>query len=134
MSYRETYSELTGHQKLVTVFTVLTAFMHLAFSFQWKDDDAFGMNLMVLFLINGIGYAVFLYLLYFDSSINLDKTIARGLLGAWTVGTIIGWLLEHPGDLLDSSLMNKVMEVLLLVFLYLDHTAQVSAPASASAE
>ena len=118
------WSEFTRDQKLVTVFTVLTAFMHLAFAPQWSDDKAFGMNLMVLFLINGIGYAVFLYLLYFDSSVNLDKNMARGLLGAWTIGTIIGWVLEHPGDtLLDNSFPNKIIEVLLLVFLYLDYSA-----------
>jgi hypothetical protein len=117
------WSEFTRDQKLVTVFTVLTALMHLLFSFQWADDEAFGMNLMFLFIINGIGYLAFLYLLYFDSSVNLDKNLSRGLLGAWTLGTIISWFLEHPGDLIDQSLPNKIIEVLLLVFLYLDFQA-----------
>ncbi|MHA2098492.1 MAG: hypothetical protein ACW99A_07380 [Candidatus Kariarchaeaceae archaeon] len=125
------WSEFTRDQKLVTVFTVLTGLMHLLFAYQWKDDEAFGFNLAVLFVINGIGYFVFLYLLYFDSSINLGKNVAAGLLGAWTLGTIIGWFLEHPGDLIDQSLPNKIIEVLLLVFLYLDFAAGRSGSSAA---
>ena len=119
------YSTLTGDQKLVTVFTVLTGLMHLLFFSQWLDDEALGMNLGYLFVINGLGYFVLLYLLYFGDQIA-DKNLVRYGLGAWTLGTILGWLLFHPGDLIDQSISNKVIEVLLLVFLIVSMMASYS--------
>ncbi|MCE7736525.1 MAG: hypothetical protein GPJ54_16710 [Candidatus Heimdallarchaeota archaeon] len=114
----------------------MTGLMHLAFAPTWFEDEAFGLNLGVLFIINGIGYFALLYLLYFGDQMKDNKDLVTYLLGGWTVATILGWILYHPGDtLLDSSISNKIIEVLLLVFLYLDFTAsEVSVSATPAAE
>jgi hypothetical protein len=117
------WSDFTRDQKLVTVFTVLTGLMHVGFAPMWMDDDVLGIKLGILFIVNGIGFFALIYLLYFGDQLKDNQLLVRGLLVLWTVGSIVGWAIYHPDTLLDSSLMNKVVEVLLLVFLYFDYNA-----------
>ena len=101
--------------------TILTALMHLAFSPMFMDDDLLGLiKLGIGFIINGIGYFLIIVLLSFTGAIAENKNRLKMVLGGWTIGSIVGWLLFHPGSYLDSSLLNKVIEVILLVFLFLE--------------
>jgi hypothetical protein len=111
------------NRKFVVILTLITTVMHVMFSPVWFGTtvNLLNLDLGLLFIINAIGYVVFLLAGYF---LDLDENIAqisRVLLLVWTVGTLVGWVLYHPGDtLLDTSLMNKVVEGLLVVFWVLD--------------
>ncbi|MCH8906172.1 MAG: hypothetical protein IH840_03700, partial [Candidatus Heimdallarchaeota archaeon] len=71
----------------------------------YRKDDTFGATGMTAFIYKAIAE---------------NKNRLKMVLGGWTIGSIVGWLLFHPGSYLDSSLLNKVIEVILLVFLFLE--------------
>ncbi|MHA2502927.1 MAG: hypothetical protein ACXAE3_08660 [Candidatus Kariarchaeaceae archaeon] len=108
---------------MVTVTAVLTGLMHLAFSSNFAGITTFGLPGNIAFLLNGVGFFVIVILMYFVGSMEGNRSILRYVLAAWTLGSIVGWLIYHPETgmpYLDSSLMNKVIEVVLLVFLARD--------------
>ncbi|MHA1992205.1 MAG: hypothetical protein ACW981_19720 [Candidatus Hodarchaeales archaeon] len=122
-NFKTKWSDFSLNRKLVVILTLVTTVMHVLFSPVWFGTtvNLLNLDLGLLFIVNAIGYVVFLIAGYF---LDLDENIAqisRILLLVWTVGTIAGWILYHPGDtLLDSSIMNKVVEGLLVVFWVLD--------------
>lgn len=118
------WSNFTQNQKLVTALVIFTGLSHIIFSFGW-DSDILGINLGVWFVINGIGYLVLLYFLYFGNQFQEYRELIRYILVTWTLGSIIAWAVFHTSSdrydtLLDASLINKSVEVAILLFLYLD--------------
>lgn len=121
---------LTSNQKLVTFFVWFTALGHIMYSYGW-DTSILGINLMYWFILNGVGFLTFWYLLYYSNRFEEQKETIRYLLGGWTLGSIIAWAIYHTASsryntLLDASLINKFDEVLLLVFLYYDRKESLS--------
>ena len=117
-------TKLTGYQKWVIGLTIFTALGHLIYSYGW-ENSILGINLGVWFIINGTVYLLILYILYFSSRFEDNRNMIRYTLAGWTLGSIIAWILFHTSSvryttLLDASLINKTVEVLILVFLYLD--------------
>jgi len=117
-------SGLSLYQKIVTGLTVFTALSHIIYSYGW-DSQILGINLGVWFVVNGLGYLILVYALYFGGHFKENNELIRYLLASWTFGSILAWALFHTRSnrydtLLDPSLINKSVEVLILVFLYLD--------------
>ncbi|OLS26351.1 MAG: hypothetical protein HeimC3_09010 [Candidatus Heimdallarchaeota archaeon LC_3] len=81
----------------MTVATVITVFFHFigAVGNLGKTIDLFNLDLGLLFIINVIGFIVFLLVGYYlELNANLSK-LSRYLLPIWTIVTIIGWVLYH---------------------------------------
>lgn len=115
------WSELNTNQKIYTVMSILTGLMHVAFAGNFSDIDVFGISMVLLFVLNGIGFLVVIIVHSFTNVLADQRFLMRIFLLIWTIGSILGWILYHPGDtLIDSSLMNKAIEAVLLIFLVLD--------------
>lgn len=110
-------SRLSFVQYAVIGLTVLTATLHMLS----------GAREYLLYL-NGVGYLVLLTLLYFAplGPLELYRRWLYGILAVYTVITIAGYFVVHPGilqgDFFDAlGLVTKAVEVALLIALGIDY-------------
>jgi len=97
----------------VVVLTVLTAAIHIWLSLGFLDSGG------LIFLLNGLGYLVLLFLFSVPmASLTPSRAAVRWALIAYTAVTVIAWLLI--GTRSPLAYVDKVAEVALIVLLWLD--------------
>jgi hypothetical protein len=95
----------------IIVLTIATAIVHLSLLF----PD-------VLFILNGLGYLGLLAALYLPISLLADRrNMVRWALMGYTTLTIILWVII--GSRITIAYVDKVIEVVLIVLLWLDGRA-----------
>ena len=119
-----TEAKLTKLQKFILGLVIFTGLSHIMYSYGW-DSEILGLNLGFWFVVNGIGYFVLAYLRYFHNGPEVHTLNLSYVLGAWTAGSILAWAIFHTSSdgydtLLDASLINKSVEFIILVLLFLD--------------
>jgi len=93
----------------ITVLTVITALVHLILGIKYIDFT---------FLLNGIGYLALLAALLFDFSFLADKKKwLHFIYMAYTIATILAWLLLNGNFRDPLGVGTKLAEVLLVVAL-----------------
>ncbi len=109
-------SALGSLQYAVIVLTVLTALLHLGLGIGSFQD-----TLGNLFVLNGLGYLALLAALYFLPQFAGMRSLVRWALMAFAAVTIVAYFVMN--DQAWSSppgLVDKAIEVALIVLLYLD--------------
>lgn len=103
---------------IIIITTIITAIIHLGLAFVISG------TLQILFVLNGIGYLVLLWLLLRPPAfLSGQSTLIHWLFIAFTTATIIGYFvvngfaLFEPGHLID--LIDKAVEVILVAALFL---------------
>jgi hypothetical protein len=100
--------KLTPLQFGVILLTFATAIIHLALGIP---------NMMVMFILNGIGYIVLVIALYLPA-LKKQQSWIRWALIAFTAVTILGWV--FVGARTTIAYADKLIEVALIVMLLLD--------------
>ena len=103
-------------QYAIIVLTVLTAVMHLALAARSSEDTLF----FVLFILNGIGYLALIVGLYFIPALAPQRSLVRWALIGFAGVTIIAYFAFNGSDSIGSGLVNKAIEVALIVLLLRD--------------
>lgn len=100
----------------IIVLTVLTALLHLALGISFFQD-----TLGKLFILNGLGYFALLAALYFLPQFAGMRSLVRWVLMAFAAVTIVAYFVMNPDALTRlPGLIDKAIEVALIVLLYLD--------------
>jgi hypothetical protein len=93
------------------VFTLITALIHLFAGIRNAD---------LLFILNGVGYLVFLYALLrpFAFLKGQESLVYYGFM-AYTAVTILAWLVINGDFTNPVGVVTKIVELLLIVVLWL---------------
>jgi hypothetical protein len=100
--------KLTPMQLGIVLMAFATAAIHLALGIP---------NMMVMFILNGIGYIVLVIALYLPQ-LKSQQTWIRWALIAYTAVTILGWVFVGARNTIAYA--DKLIEVALIVLLFLD--------------
>jgi hypothetical protein len=103
----------------IIVLTLATAFIHLyvAFSFENGPD--------IPFLLNGLGYLGLLAALYLPLPfLESYRGLARWALIAFAAITVALWLFITRGNSIPIGYVDKVIEIVLIVLLWLEGQRQ----------
>lgn len=103
-------------QYAVIVLTLLTALLHLALGVSFFQE-----TLGKLFILNGLGYLALLAALYFLPPFAGMRSLVRWALMAFAALTIVAYFVMNDQALSSPpGLVDKVIEVALIVLLYLE--------------
>ncbi|MCB9435219.1 MAG: hypothetical protein H6668_24925 [Ardenticatenaceae bacterium] len=110
--------KLGSMQYGIIVLTVLTALVHLGLSF------AMGGGLATLFILNGLGYLALMVAYFWGGSISAQLVAMRGQIRwayiAFTAVTIIAFFIMNFGNYQLPGLVDKLIEIILVVLLWRD--------------
>lgn len=102
----------------IIVLTVLTALIHLGLGFSFSG------GLATLFILNGIGYLALMVAYFWGGSISPQLVSMRGQIRwayiAFTAVTIIAFFVMNFGNYQLPGLVDKVIEIILVVLLWRD--------------
>jgi hypothetical protein len=99
----------------IIALTVATAAIHLILAFAFPNP-----MFTTMFVLNGLGYLLLLAA-YFLPQFDRDHNLVRWLLIAFASVTVIGYFVFNAGNFMNPvGLIDKVIEVALIVLLFLD--------------
>lgn len=98
----------------IIILTVITALIHVSMALAFSDP-----LFTPLFLLNGVGYIILL-VGYFLPMLEKYRGTIRWLFIGYTAVTIIAYFGANAGDYSTFGLVDKAVEVLLIVLLFLD--------------
>jgi hypothetical protein len=96
----------------IIVLTVATAIIHLVLAVP---------ETLIMFYLNGLGYLALVAALYLPAGRPYRRYIRFALM-AFTAVTILGWAVM--GERSPIGFIDKAIEILLLVLLWLEHRQQ----------
>lgn len=103
---------LSTRQWVITGLVVVTALIHLGISGGWANP---------LFIANGIGYLVLIVCLYFVPQLRSQRSLIRyALLGYTAVTFILYFVFNWPDIWGPVGLLDKAVELALIILLWLD--------------
>ena len=92
----------------IILLTVVTAVVHLFLGIP---------NMLIMFILNGIGYLVLVVALFLPQ-LQRYRSLIRWALIAFTAVTIIGWIAIGARNAVGY--IDKLIEVVLIVLLFID--------------
>jgi hypothetical protein len=110
----DTINRIGALQIVIIAATLATAFIHLGLAI-FLPDPLF----TPLFILNGIGY-ITLLIAYFLPRMIGYRNLIRWLLIAFAGVTILAYLIANLGNYSAFGLVDKGIEVVLIVALYID--------------
>ena len=106
-------ANLSSRQKSIVGLTVATALIHIVLGVMS------GGSFMIIFLLNGLGYLALLAGLYFLPQLAGQRSLVRwALLGFTAVTFILYFVFNWPDIWSPMGLVDKVIELILIVFLW----------------
>lgn len=108
-------ANLSGRQKAIAGLTVATALIHIVLGVMS------GGMFLVIFLLNGLGYLALLAGLYFLPQLAEQRSLVRwALLGFTAVTFILYFVFNWPDIWSPMGIVDKVIELILIIFLWQD--------------
>lgn len=102
---------LSTRQWVITGLVVVTALIHLGLG-GWDNP---------LFIANGIGYLVLILCLYFFPQLASQRSLIRWALMGYTAVTFILYFVFNWPDIFGPmGLLDKAVELVLIILLWLD--------------
>ena len=106
-------ANLSSRQKAIVGLTIVTALIHIVLGVMS------GGSFMIIFLLNGLGYLALLAGLYFLPQLAGQRSLVRwALLGFTAVTFILYFVFNWPDIWSPMGLVDKVIELILIVFLW----------------
>lgn len=110
----ETNYRFGALQVAIILLTLVTAGIHLGMGIFFPDP-----LFTPIFILNGIGYLVLL-IAYFLPRLAGYRSLVRWVLIAYAGITILSYFIANVGDYSAIGLIDKAIEVVLIVMLYID--------------
>ena len=115
--YSPQEEENMNNRRLIIVFTVVTAVIHLVLGFGFLPDA-----LAIAFVLNGLGYLALLAGIYFIPQMAAQAAMLKKVLLGFTAVTIVLYFVMNGGAAFSNimGLVDKVVEIALVAVLWRD--------------